>query len=69
MVPPRTDRVRATPPAPLVVGVEERAGVRFAAPGDAEAVLVLTSRRGVPAAGGLFAVAVDIMCVYCLCEI
>jgi hypothetical protein len=65
LAPERTDFVLETPAAPLVVGVDERAGVRLAAPGDDEDVLALTSRLGVPAAG-LFAVAVDMVCVFSL---
>lgn len=40
--------------------------MRLAAAGEAAELLALTSRRGVPAAGGLFAVAVD-MAVLFLC--
>ena len=56
---------------PFVVGVVERAGVRFAAPGDAE-VLVVESRVGVPVAGFLAVVedmAVvfgDVLCAACV---
>jgi rRNA maturation protein Rpf1 len=49
----------------LVVGVEER-GVRFAAAGEEE-VLVLTSRRGVP--GGLVAAAADMLFVFSLSNV
>ena len=66
LAPDRTDRVRATPPAvPFVVGVEERVGVRFAAAGEDEETLEGVLRPGVPVAGGLFAVAVDMMYVVC----
>lgn len=62
LVPDRTDRVRATPPAePFAVGVEARAGVRLAAAGEDEETLEGVLRPGVPAAGGLFAVAVDML--------
>jgi len=64
LVPPRTERVRDTGVVPFVVGVEER-GVRLAAPGDEE-VLVLTSRRGVP--GGLVAAAADMVFECFLCQ-
>ena len=63
----RTDRVLATPFVPLVVGVEDRAGARFAAPGEDDEVLEAASRRGVPEEGGLFAAAVDI--VYAVCSV
>ena len=64
----RTDRVLATPPAvPFVVGVDERAGVRFAAAGEDEETLEGVLRPEVPEAGGLFAVAVDMLCAVCGC--
>jgi hypothetical protein len=44
-----------------VVGAEALAGVRFAAPGEEDAVLLTASRRGVPE-GGFVAAAVDILC-------
>lgn len=47
---------------PFVVGVVARAGVRLAAPGDAE-VLVVESRVGVPVAGFL-AVVEDMTAMY-----
>jgi hypothetical protein len=47
---------------PFVVGAGFRVGVRLAAAGDDEVVLAAVSRRGVPAAGGLVAAAVDIVC-------
>jgi hypothetical protein len=52
---------------PFVVGAWFRVGVRLAAAGDDDVVLAAVSRRGVPAAGGLVAAAVDIvcLCVYC----
>lgn len=57
-----TDRVLATPPVvPFVVGVEERVGVRFAAAGEDEETLEGVLRAGVPVAGGLLAVAVDMV--------
>jgi hypothetical protein len=68
LAPERTDRVLATPPVPvpLVVAVEFRVGVRFAAPADDDdAVLEAASRRGVPPGGGLAAV-VDMVCT-CIC--
>jgi len=43
----RTDRVRVTPFGALGGPVELRVGVRVAAPGEAE-VLVVESREGVP---------------------
>jgi hypothetical protein len=67
LAPPRTDRVLETPLVPFVVGVEERAGVRFAAAGDDEVVLVLASRRGVP--GGLVAAAADMLFVFSLSKV
>lgn len=64
MAPDLTDRVLATPPAvPFVVGVEERVGVRFAAAGEDEDILEGVLRPEVPVAGGLFAVAVDMLCI------
>ena len=59
LAPDLTDRVLATPPAPFVVGVEDRAGVRLTAAGEEEVVRAVVSRRGVPVEGGLFAVAAD----------
>jgi hypothetical protein len=62
LAPERTEPLLVAPPAPFVVGVEPRAGVRFVAAGEDEAVLA-GSRRGVPEEGGLVAAAVDMMCV------
>ena len=68
LAPDRTDRVLATPPAvPFVVGVDERVGVRFAAAGEDEETLEGVLRPGVPVAGGLFAVAVDMLYAVCSC--
>lgn len=65
LAPDRTDRVLVTPLVPFVVGVEDRAGVRFAGPGEDAEVLEVASRRGVPE-GGLFAAAVAIVSAACL---
>ena len=68
LAPDLTDRALATPPAvPFVVGVEERVGVRFAAAGEDGETLEGVLRPGVPVAGGLLAVAVDILCAVCSC--
>lgn len=53
--PDLTDRVLVTPFAPFEVGVEERVGVRFAAPGEDE-TLAVESRPGVPGGAGFLAV-------------
>lgn len=51
-----TDRVRVTPFAPFVlVGVAERAGERFAAPG-VEGLRAEASRAGLPGGAGFLAV-------------
>ena len=52
---------------PFVVGVEERVGVRLAAAGEDEETLEGVLRPGVPVAGGLFAVAVDMVRAVCVC--
>ena len=62
----RTDRALATPPVPFVAGVEDRAGVRFAGPGEDAEVLAVPSRRGVPVDDDLLA-AVAIVSAVCLC--
>lgn len=56
----RTDRVLATPFAPVAVGVDERTGVRAAAAPGEEVVLVVESRAGVPGGAGFLAVVDDI---------
>lgn len=67
LAPVLTERVLATPPAvPFVVGVEERLGVRLAA-GEAADTREGVLRPGVPVAGGLFAVAVDMVRAMCRC--
>jgi hypothetical protein len=53
--PDLTDGLLAAPFALGAVGVEERAGVRFAGAGEDE-VLVATSRAGVPGGAGFLAV-------------
>ena len=68
VAPVLTERVLATPPVvPFVVGVEERVGVRLEAAGEAADTREGVLRPGVPVAGGLFAVAVDMMRAVCVC--
>jgi hypothetical protein len=66
LVPERTEPLLAGP-VPFVVGAWFRVGVRLAAAGDDDEVLAAVSRRGVPAAGGLVAAAVDIVCLCVFC--
>jgi hypothetical protein len=69
LTPDRTERVLCMPPAPFVVGVEARAGVRFAAPGDAAGLVVVESRAGVPGGGGFLAVVDMLATVLSVCVV